>query len=842
MEEVDPAIQDDRNLAGTPSDRLKFTYGLADIRQVRASDSAYLSQQKTVKQLAKKSASELSDNQGLEEERKKRAIFKPWQLQPSFSRNGRYNTNDKAGSDGKYFSTNKDSTRPNYSHEKRAYPEADRLKEQLEALAVKFSTIIPDENISNFEVSLNEIEVRIKHKWSFGGIIYAPKQVKALYEEVSKLIDNSGSRTALNKIHTNIKDIEDIIQKVHELRSIQDSLLTTAEPKLKTCKNDLDNYARIPASQDKIKAKLYDLMTLLEIEENLCSPNVNQIDNWITNQSQLHKLAKKNHVEVKSTREIGKNKRLSKNYTVNYDEVDELNDGDLVINDENNNIELTPNPQLAAIQNIAKEIGDLKFEVRELRVSSKDKEISELAPNDEHQLQQTKNSHLITSDCNNSSDDPRFKDIESQLSRLSDIVDLLVVSLDTLDNTPAENETNTEFRPEINTDNQSKIINKSFTDSDILFFNKQRKLVDDKTKKALYNGLTTEASIPIKTTNIKSEYNQHEKTRVLDYFWDLSELENHRIPRLNDLVSSLKSIYKDNFNKLALGFGILIFLYTAFKIFDLADMNNNPIKSISTTQSGKIDNIADKNPSKKETKIVAGKKFKNTPILTQSQDIIDKSQARMFKNSPSETKLINNIDNGKHEAIQYKNEISDNDKLDDFNIGQNLLNPNNKNKDILKAIEYLKKAARKGYVPAEYRLGLLYEKGEGIAKNYTESRNWYEAAAEHGNMFAMHNLASMIAEGRGEEPNYTEAANWFEKASKAGMKDSQYNLGVMYARGIGVTKNYTKSYYWFALAARQGDVEAAKKRDEISSILSAEELKTTKKAVDNIVPNIDKQP
>ena len=49
--------------------------------------------------------------------------------------------------------------------------------------------------------------------------------------------------------------------------------------------------------------------------------------------------------------------------------------------------------------------------------------------------------------------------------------------------------------------------------------------------------------------------------------------------------------------------------------------------------------------------------------------------------------------------------------------------------------------------------------------------------------------------------------------------DSQYNLGILYARGIGVEANLAEAYKWFALAAREGDTEAAKKRDDVGARL-----------------------
>ena len=41
----------------------------------------------------------------------------------------------------------------------------------------------------------------------------------------------------------------------------------------------------------------------------------------------------------------------------------------------------------------------------------------------------------------------------------------------------------------------------------------------------------------------------------------------------------------------------------------------------------------------------------------------------------------------------------------------------------------------------------------------------------------------------------------------------QYNLGILAEHGLGITKNLGAAYQWFALAAKNGDTEAAKRRD-----------------------------
>ena len=47
---------------------------------------------------------------------------------------------------------------------------------------------------------------------------------------------------------------------------------------------------------------------------------------------------------------------------------------------------------------------------------------------------------------------------------------------------------------------------------------------------------------------------------------------------------------------------------------------------------------------------------------------------------------------------------------------------------------------------------------------------------------------------------------------------------ILYARGIGVETNLAEAFKWFALASREGDRDAAKKRDDVGSRLDKQSL------------------
>jgi localization factor PodJL len=172
----------------------------------------------------------------------------------------------------------------------------------------------------------------------------------------------------------------------------------------------------------------------------------------------------------------------------------------------------------------------------------------------------------------------------------------------------------------------------------------------------------------------------------------------------------------------------------------------------------------------------------------------------------------------------------------EFEIGQRFADGRGVPQNLTEAADWFDRAAKQGLVPAQFRLGGFYEKGFGVKKDLDVARRLYTAAAEAGNAKAMHNLAVLYAEGIDGKPDYATAARWFRKGADYGVTDSQYNLGILYARGIGIETNLAQAYKWFALAARDGDHEAASKRDDVGGRLDQQALAAAKLEMQSFTP------
>ncbi len=89
-------------------------------------------------------------------------------------------------------------------------------------------------------------------------------------------------------------------------------------------------------------------------------------------------------------------------------------------------------------------------------------------------------------------------------------------------------------------------------------------------------------------------------------------------------------------------------------------------------------------------------------------------------------------------------------------------------------------AAEQGDAEAQYRLGLVYQNGQGVPQDYSEAMNLYRMAVEQGHSGAMN------------------------------------NLGFMYYQGQGVPQDDVRAHLWFSLAAAGADEHATKNRAKLT--------------------------
>lgn len=117
------------------------------------------------------------------------------------------------------------------------------------------------------------------------------------------------------------------------------------------------------------------------------------------------------------------------------------------------------------------------------------------------------------------------------------------------------------------------------------------------------------------------------------------------------------------------------------------------------------------------------------------------------------------------------------------------------------SISYLESAADRKYAPAEYYLGVIYEKGLGVKKDYDTALSWLESAAQRDYAPALNEIGYMYFNGLGVDVDYEQALYYQKLAAALGYEKAQVNLGYLYENGYGVAQNLETALEYYEMAS-----------------------------------------
>jgi len=128
--------------------------------------------------------------------------------------------------------------------------------------------------------------------------------------------------------------------------------------------------------------------------------------------------------------------------------------------------------------------------------------------------------------------------------------------------------------------------------------------------------------------------------------------------------------------------------------------------------------------------------------------------------------------------------------------------------DYTKALQLWKPLAENGDPDAQFNLGLLYRKGQGVPNNDRLAIMWFIRAAKQGMTDAQYNAGVMYMEGRGVSVSRLDALKWWQLAAEKNHIGAIYNLGVMHAYGMATAKDIPYAISLWKQAAEQGHPDA----------------------------------
>jgi len=96
---------------------------------------------------------------------------------------------------------------------------------------------------------------------------------------------------------------------------------------------------------------------------------------------------------------------------------------------------------------------------------------------------------------------------------------------------------------------------------------------------------------------------------------------------------------------------------------------------------------------------------------------------------------------------------------------------------------------------------------------------------------AQYYLGIMYMKGQGVEQDFEMAGEWFRKASEQGLAVAMYKLAGLYTEGKGVPKDLEFAYVWYSVGAVHNHEKSINSIEKAKSKLSSEELASANQLV-----------
>jgi len=143
--------------------------------------------------------------------------------------------------------------------------------------------------------------------------------------------------------------------------------------------------------------------------------------------------------------------------------------------------------------------------------------------------------------------------------------------------------------------------------------------------------------------------------------------------------------------------------------------------------------------------------------------------------------------------------------------------------------EFQQKLAKKGNPQSQYKLGNMYENGQGVKANLDEAAKWYKKSAAQNNAPAKMRLTYIDIKKNGY--NKAKHGSWLKKLQKdAAAKDGEslFLLATMHKKGFIVKKDLNKSAKLFKSASIRNIPGAEAELEAVNTLLYRQQNKQQK--------------
>ncbi len=144
------------------------------------------------------------------------------------------------------------------------------------------------------------------------------------------------------------------------------------------------------------------------------------------------------------------------------------------------------------------------------------------------------------------------------------------------------------------------------------------------------------------------------------------------------------------------------------------------------------------------------------------------------------------------------------------------------------ALDIFRELALNGDATAEFWIGDMYSRGEGVNQDFRQAFDWYLRAATRDEPRAQLAVAEAYDRGRGVAKDGKRAATWYLTAAEHGNPRAAYAIGLRYAKGTDIPLDLVQAHKWLTVA---GDI-AAGSRAWVEGQMTDSQIKRAKELED----------
>lgn len=119
---------------------------------------------------------------------------------------------------------------------------------------------------------------------------------------------------------------------------------------------------------------------------------------------------------------------------------------------------------------------------------------------------------------------------------------------------------------------------------------------------------------------------------------------------------------------------------------------------------------------------------------------------------------------------------------------------------------WLKRAAQQNHPQGTFKFSDCLYYGVGIPKNLAKAFEFALVAAKLGNVDGMNSVAYAYQHGEGTDADPVLSTFWYRQAAERGQPDAQNSLGTAYECGRGVEVNEAEATLWYRKSAEQNNI------------------------------------